>query len=99
MGVAEGVGVIVFVVVVAVVVFVVVVGLVVLVVVVGSVVFFLTAEVARSSAPALSLTESSKLTNGGVTTANRPHCWRKARLPVFDRSSFVPILKPPKCEF
>jgi hypothetical protein len=71
------------------VVFVVGVVVVVFVVVVGSVVFFLTAEVASSAARAFSPTESIKLTSGGVTTANRPHCTRKARLSAADRSSFA----------
>jgi hypothetical protein len=52
-------------------------------------------DVASVAAPAFSLTESIKLTTGGVTTAKRPHCWRKARRSLFDRSSFAPILKPP----
>ena len=68
---------------------------VVLVVVVGSLVFFLTAEVAKSSAAALSLTESIMLTTGGVITANRPHCKRNARLSDFDFSSLSPISAPP----
>jgi hypothetical protein len=38
------------------------------------VVVCLAPEVASVAAPAFSLTESIKLTTGGVTTANRPHC-------------------------
>ena len=56
-------------------------------------------EVARLWAPAFSLTESIRLTTGGVTTANRPHCWRKARRSLFDRSSFASIFSPPGTEF
>jgi hypothetical protein len=43
-------------------------------------------EVARFPARALSLTESINVTTGGVTTANRPHCCRKARRSLFDHS-------------
>ena len=57
-----------------------VVGLVLVVVLV----LVLCPEVARLPAIALSLTESINVTTGGVTTANRPHCWRKARRSLFD---------------
>ena len=43
-------------------------------------------DVARLPARALSPTESINVTTGGVTTANRPHCWRKARRSLFDHS-------------
>jgi hypothetical protein len=58
---------------------------VVVVVVVAAVVF---ADVA--SAAVLPLTASISVTTGGVTTENRPHCSRKARLSALSRWSFRP---------
>jgi hypothetical protein len=82
-----GVGVVVFVGVVVVVGVVVFVGavvvvevVVVLAVVVGLVVVVVAVDLADVAASALSLTVSISVTTGGVTTANRPHFCKNARL-------------------
>ena len=76
---------------VVVVVAVVVVGVVVVVVVVGVVVVVVVVVVIRgevtSCALALSLTASIKVMTGGVTTPNRPHCSKNARLSALRVSS------------
>jgi hypothetical protein len=59
-----------------------------------SLVLVVAPEVARFPARALSLTESINVTTGGVTTANRPHCCRKARRSLFDHSLWRAICSP-----
>jgi len=79
-----------FVVVFLVVVFLVVVGVVVVVVVVDVVVlvwcFLRPGDAAKALEMPLSPTDSIRLTTGGVTTANRPHCKRNSRLFAFSLS-------------